>query len=96
MPDIELLPPARLEYAEAFQWYAGQSLFAAESFVTEFDAAINSIRRYPDRYPRWDDHYRFYLFDRFPYFIAYRLEQDKIVIVAVRHTSRDQDEWKGR
>lgn len=96
MADLELLPIARHEYAEAFQWYAEQSVVAAERFTAEFEAAMAAILRDPDRYPRWDDRYRFYLLDKFPYFIAYRRENELIVVVAVRHTSRDQDVWKGR
>jgi plasmid stabilization system protein ParE len=96
MTDFELFPSARLEYAGAFQWYADQSLVAAERFAAEVEAAIEAIRQYPDRYPRWNDNYRFYLLKKFPYFIAYRQEKEMIVVVAVRHTSQDQDAWKGR
>ena len=96
MTDFELLPAARLEYANAFQWYAHQNPAAAERFATEVEAAIEAIRRNPDRYPRWDDDYRFYMLRKFPYFIAYRIVADLTVIVAIRHASQDQDAWKGR
>jgi len=96
MTDFELFPLARLEYAGAFQWYADQSIVAAERFAAEFEAAIEAIRQHPDRYPRWNEKYRFYLLNKFPYLIAYRLEKKTIVVVADRHTSQDQDAWKGR
>ncbi len=70
MTDLELLPLARYEYANAFQWYADQSLVAAERFAIEFEMAIGAICQNPGRYPRWNDRYRFYLLNKFPYFIA--------------------------
>ena len=96
MTEFELLPAARLEHVNAFQWYADQSPAAAERFVTEFEAAIEAIRRNPDRYPRWDDDYRFYLVQKFAYFIAYRQVKNLVVVVTIRHASQDQDAWKGR
>jgi plasmid stabilization system protein ParE len=96
MPDFELLPSARVEYADAFQWYAGQSLIAAERFAVEIEAAFEAIRRNPELYPRWNDVYHFYLLKKFPYFIAYRQANGLVVVVAIRHTSQDQDVWKGR
>ena len=96
MIDFELLPSSRLEYAEAFQWYAEQSLVAAERFAMEIEAAFEAIRRNPDLYPRWNDTYQFYLLKKFPYFVAYRQANELVVIVAIRHSSQDQDAWKGR
>ena len=43
MADVELLPIARHEYAEAFQWYAEQSVVAAERFTAEFEAAMRAV-----------------------------------------------------
>jgi len=43
MIDFELLPASRLEYAEAFQWYAEQSLVAAERFAMEIEAAFETL-----------------------------------------------------
>jgi toxin ParE1/3/4 len=96
MPDFELLPSARIEYADAFQWYAGRSLIAVERFVAEMEAAFEAIQRNPELYPRWNDVYRFYMLKKFPYFIAYRQANELIVIVAIRHSTQDQDAWKGR
>jgi plasmid stabilization system protein ParE len=96
MVDFELLPAARAEYAAAVDWYAEQNLAAAERFVVEIDAAIDAIRRNPDLFPRWNEEYRFCILNKFPYFIAYRQAKELVVIVAVRHSSQDQDAWKGR
>jgi hypothetical protein len=65
-------------------------------FALEVKAAITTIRNDPERFPRWNDRYRFAILDKYPYYIAYRVKADVVVIVAIRHASRDQDAWKGR
>jgi plasmid stabilization system protein ParE len=45
---------------------------------------------------RWDERYRFFLLRKFPYYVAYRIEPDHIVVVAVFHTSRDSTAWTDR
>jgi plasmid stabilization system protein ParE len=96
MNDLDFLTVARAEYASAANWYANQSVIAADRFATEVEMAIDAIRKNPTQYARWDDRYRFYLLDRFPYYVAYRCEPRKVVIVAVVHTSRDSAAWTDR
>jgi toxin ParE1/3/4 len=94
MTDSRLLPAAQREYDQAVDWYLEKSVSAASRFVEEVEFAIESIRKNPDRYPRWDDEYRYCLLDSFPYYIAYRCVPESVVVVAIRHASRDQDAWK--
>jgi plasmid stabilization system protein ParE len=96
MIDSGILPIAQAEYESAVDWYLDKSPAAASRFVAEVETAIDAIRKYPDRFPRWDDLYRFYLLDTFPYYVAYRLTSDGIAIVAIRHGAQDQDAWQGR
>jgi hypothetical protein len=37
-----------------------------------------------------------YLVKGFPYYVAYRLRQNLVEVVAIRHSSQDQDAWRGR
>lgn len=96
MSDSDILPAAQFEYRKAFEWYLGKSVRAAGRFVSEVESAIDQIRRNPDRYARWDETYRYYQLQRFPYFVAYRQRADLVVIVAIRHAAQDQDAWIGR
>ncbi len=96
MNSLDVLTVARAEYREATAWYLEQSVVAAERFVTEVESAFDSIQRNPTRHPRWDDRYRFYLLRKFPYYVAFRIEPGKIVVVAVFHTSRDSAAWTDR
>jgi plasmid stabilization system protein ParE len=96
MIKVDVLPIAQLEFREGFHWYRERSMRAARRFALEVKAAIATIRDDPERFPRWDDVYRFSIVSKFPYYVAYREAEDRVVIVTIRHASRDQDAWKGR
>lgn len=96
MTQVDVLTQARGEFREAFHWYRDQSASAARRFALEVKSAIFAIRQSPEQYPHWDDRYRFYLLNKFPYYVAYRHTSDSIVIVAIRHASQDQGAWLGR
>lgn len=96
MKKLDILLSARLEYAEAVDWYLERSVSAAERFRAEVERAIEAVHEHPGQYPRWDDTYRYYLLKKFRYFVAYRQTEDSVVIVAIRHAARDQGAWKGR
>lgn len=96
MSEYYILPAVRIEYGEAVDWYLRKSKRAADRFVGEIETAIDAIRRHPQRFARWDETYRFYLLDKFPYFLAYRETAEAIVIVTIRHSSQDQKAWQGR
>jgi plasmid stabilization system protein ParE len=96
MTNVDVLPIAQLEFREGFRWYRERSGRAARRFALEVKAAIAAIRQDPERFPRWDDLYRFVILDKYPYYIAYQVTADGVVIVAIRHASRDQGAWKDR
>ncbi len=87
MIDSEILPAAEVEYNQAIDWYLEKSVSAANRFAAEVETAIETIRARPEQFSRWDDRYRFYLLNKFPYFVAYRNTSTLVVIVAIRRTS---------
>jgi plasmid stabilization system protein ParE len=96
MTKVDVLPVAQRELRESFGWYRERSARTAKRFAVEVKSAITAIGQDPNQYPRWDDTYRFYMLNRFPYYVAYRQTPESVVIVAVRHAAQDQDAWKGR
>jgi plasmid stabilization system protein ParE len=94
--DLDLLEIAKSEFRDAVRWYRSESPSVARRFALEVKAAIASIGSHPRRHPRWDDRYRFLLLNKFPYYVAYRIEPRAIVVVAVFHTSRDASAWIDR
>lgn len=93
---IRFLRLAESDITEAIDWYLERSRTAAERFADDVDAAVGKISANPERFPFWDDRHQFLLLRRFAYYVAYRIETDHVLIVAVRHTSLDAEDWTMR
>jgi plasmid stabilization system protein ParE len=93
---LEYLEHALEEAEDAARWYAERSPRAALAFSEEIDAAEAAISRLPDAYPRFDHGTRRYLLRRFPFSVVYRVEANRIVIIAVAHGRREPGYWRQR
>lgn len=93
---VEYFPEASRELEEAFEWYLGRSLQAAEAFLREIDRAVAVIVAGPGVWPRFEVGTRRYVLQRFPYNIIYREAQAGIEVVAVAHHKRRPRYWYRR
>ncbi len=93
---LEYLDEALEEVEAAARWYAERSNTAAIAFSDEIDAAESAIVRLPEAWPSFEHGTRRYLLRRFPYSVVYRVEPDRIVIVAVVHARRRPGYWRRR
>ena len=97
MLDCEFLPPARDDFDESYAWYHKQSVRAADRFTAAIDDALQKLRPDPSIGIRIDDEHRFYrLKTSYPFFLVYRTEPAKIVVVAVAHNQREPNYWRCR
>lgn len=94
--ELEYLEEALQEVEAAARWYAERSVTAAEAFSVEIDAAESAIVRLPEAWPPFDHGTRRYLLQRFPFSIVYRIEDRRILIVAVAHARRRPRYWRAR
>jgi plasmid stabilization system protein ParE len=94
--ELEYLEEALQEAEAAARWYAERSVTAAAAFSAEIDAAESAIIRLPDAWPPFDHGTRRYLLQRFPYSVVYRVEERRILIVAVAHARRRPGYWRSR
>jgi toxin ParE1/3/4 len=94
--ELEYLEEALEEAEAAARWYAERSVAAAAAFSEEMDEAESAISRLPDAWPPYDHNTRRYLLRRFPFSVVYRVEPDRILIVAVAHARRRPVYWKPR
>lgn len=86
-----------LQEAEAAKdWYAERSELAARAFVTELARAVHRVRESPNRWPRYGSSARRYIFQRFPFSLIYRTNDEIIEILAVAHRKRKPGYWKSR
>ncbi|HEU5117206.1 MAG TPA: type II toxin-antitoxin system RelE/ParE family toxin [Isosphaeraceae bacterium] len=98
---LEVADDAVDEVVGAARYYNNQRVGLGQEFLASLDAGYQEIQAHPHRYPKVnlrrvapDTH--LFLLDRFPYQIIYRVETDRIFVVAVAHTRRRQGYWRKR
>ncbi|MDO8543396.1 MAG: type II toxin-antitoxin system RelE/ParE family toxin [Opitutaceae bacterium] len=87
---------ALAEYIAAGQCYNRQVPGLGDAFADEIEAGVGKIRAVPYVWRIVEDDVRRFLVARFPYGIYYTVEDDRIVIWAVKHLHRDPDYWQER
>ena len=65
-------------------------------FAAAVEDALERIRTTPALYPLVTDDIRFTIPRRFPYVVYYRVEGDRVAVLAVIHKRQDQAEWERR
>ena len=96
MKPIDFLPGARYDFDESFGWYGERSVIAAERFANAVDEAVNRVASNPEQFPAIDSRHRECLVKRFPFRIVYRVEANRVVVVAVAHAKRRPRYWRDR
>jgi plasmid stabilization system protein ParE len=94
--ELEYLREAVEEAEAAARWYAERSATAAVEFSAELDAAESAIAQFPEAWPPFNHDTRRYLLRRFPFNVIYRVEPDRIVILAIAHARRRPGYWMSR
>ena len=97
MAEVGFLPLAEAEYTTARSWYGARSPQAAQVFEAEVIRAVERIGTTPTLYALEDRVHRLCPVNRFSYVLAYRIEPSgDVLVVAVAHTSRASESWRGR
>jgi toxin ParE1/3/4 len=86
----------RAELDEAASWYESQRPGLGVEFVTEVQEVLDTIAAQPKRFPVAVGEVREAAVSRFPYYVYYRVKSDRLVVIAVFHSSRDPSVWQGR
>ncbi len=87
---------ALAEFIAAGRYYNRQVPGLGDAFVDEVEAGIGAILNGLEVWRVVEDDVRRYLIHRFPYGIYYTIEDDVVVIWAVKHLHRDPDYWQQR
>ena len=88
---------AQREVRGAFQWYAARSALAAQRFRSALDRAVERIQTHPDSLPRLGPTLQWVKVARFPFTLIFRARLlGGFLVVAVAHTSRRSNYWRGR
>jgi plasmid stabilization system protein ParE len=93
---IVLLPEAQAEFDQGVDWYEQQRPGLGQDFIDSIRDVTNRISATPEAHAITYKDVRQAVVRRFPYNVLYRVETDRIVVVAVFHTSRNPKDWQGR
>lgn len=87
---------AQTDLREAYHWYEDREIGLGDQFFDAFDDACRRIDASPRMYGIVCEDVRCKLMRRFPYVIYYRIEADRVVVLAVVHGHRDPQVWQSR
>ena len=93
---VSFHPAARQDADEAAACYAERSVRAAVRFLDELERVIELIANSPNRFQVFDADLRRAVFHRFPFYIVFRADDLKVVILAVAHGRRRPRFWLSR
>ena|SRR5450432_3151579 len=93
---LEFLAEARSEVTTTVEYYERRTPGLGTRFRRELESVCSAIVQHPLLWRERSDGYRRVNLPGFPYYIAFFLRNEQIVIAAVAHASRHPDYWKDR
>ena len=90
---LRTLLPAEDELVEGALWYEDRESGLGEQFIGEYQEAILRIIAVPLSFARLETtrsrrNVRRCFLKRFPYYVAYEVKDDEVIVLAVAHTKR--------
>jgi hypothetical protein len=89
-------PGASQDLFSAISYYDAQRTGLGYEFLQEVTGALQRIKEAPERWPEVEFGLRRYRLSRFPFEICYRVHHERLIILAVAHSSRRPNYWRDR
>ena len=93
---LEFLPEAKFDAEMATQYYEERVPGLGTRFRAEVESVCAAIVRQPVLWRERPGGYRRVNIPGFPYYIAYFIRDERLLVAAVGHGSRHPDYWKER
>lgn len=93
---LSVNPQAEEEARKAAGWYENESEGLGAAFLELVEQTLTAISENPLRFPLVYRDVRRALLKRFPYGVFFRLQPDRIRVLAILHLSRDTSRWQRR
>ena len=87
---------ASAEFIEASAWYETKRIGLALEFMAEIERCVSLASKQPLQFAVVREDIRRVVANRFPYSVYFRAEQNRIIVLAVFHGSRDPAIWQAR
>jgi plasmid stabilization system protein ParE len=86
---FDVTPEAEAELAEAKAWYDAEQPGLGDKLIEDVQRVFTRIQRNPELYGIICDEVRYARADRFPYGVFFQYETPTVVVLSVRHGSRE-------
>lgn len=96
MANLKFHPEVYEEIQTAYSWYEDQAEGLGDNFISEVEAALESIKQLPVTWPKFGKNTHRYLLTKFPYAVVYKPTPSISYVVAVMHQSRKPGYWRDR
>ena len=93
---LVLHPDAQAEFDESHDWFEQRRAGDGEKFSLAIKAALGRIERNPLMYGIALDDIRKAVVPNYSFCIYYIIQDDRLFVTCVFHTSRDPAVWQGR
>ncbi len=87
---------ASAEFIEASVWYETKRIGLALEFIAEIDRCVSLASTQPLQFTVVREDIRRVVARHFPYSVYFRVEEHRIVVLAVFHGRRDPAIWQAR
>jgi len=96
MANFSTRPLAQQDIQEVVDYYDDINPKLADSFLVELEQCYNKINQIPEGYQKRLGNIRVAFLKNFPFGVYYKIYGEKIVVIAVLHTSKNPKVWKER
>ena len=96
MRSVAFHPEAEAEFLAAARYYEAQADNLGLTFITAVERLYERLAGFPESGRVFSSRLRRALVPGFPYGLIYRIESDRLLIVAVAHLHRRQGYWRAR
>ncbi len=93
---ILLRPGAEEDLLDAVTFYEENLKGLGTDFINSVESTLHEISRQPESFPNVYKNIRRALIRKFPFGIHYIIEDNRIIVLAVFHFSRNPKNWKSR
>lgn len=95
---FEFHPAADIEFWEAIDWYEQRESTLGAELEADVYRALERIAENPRAWRRWREvpMVRICRLRRFPFYIPYVADEERVVVLAVAHDKREPGYWRAR
>ena len=94
--EVELVGEAADDYDEIIAWYERQQVGLGMRFYLVMNNVFQKLEFHPFNYSYYFKAYRHTVLKGFPYRVVFKVEKNKVRILAIFHTSRHPKEFRKR